>query len=322
MTTQFLLSDLRHDEAPNGLPILKAYGDPLTKGPPWTIGFGSTGPDITEDTVWTEDQAEIALEADVSTLTRQCESAFVWWDTLTPPRQDVLVMMGYQMGFQGLLGFSGMLACIAKGDFVGARNHMLASLWAKQTPSRAEREADQMASGVRAPQSYDTQSAPEPAPAPAPQPKETPMSIVSSALHFVWDHTFAALARSAATTDPTTAQTAITAIQASPAPAAGGSPNSPAGVASGPIAALENDINALVMNFVKSTVDQLPVVGGVAEVTGLDTQAADAAKALLVLGEQHALTFMSSAFSQAHGAVNAVTVPASNGAAAAPQAQG
>lgn len=41
---------------------VKAYPDPGTGGKPWTIGYGSTGPDIGPDTIWTIDQCEKALE--------------------------------------------------------------------------------------------------------------------------------------------------------------------------------------------------------------------------------------------------------------------
>lgn len=38
-----------------------AYPDPATAGAPWTIGWGSTGRDINPSTVWTLNQAEVAL---------------------------------------------------------------------------------------------------------------------------------------------------------------------------------------------------------------------------------------------------------------------
>jgi lysozyme len=40
----------------------KAYPDPGTGGHPWTIGWGSTGPEVTPDTVWTETQAQESLD--------------------------------------------------------------------------------------------------------------------------------------------------------------------------------------------------------------------------------------------------------------------
>ena len=39
-----------------------AYPDPGTKGHPWTIGYGSTGPDIQPGTIWTMAQCEDALD--------------------------------------------------------------------------------------------------------------------------------------------------------------------------------------------------------------------------------------------------------------------
>ena len=40
----------------------KAYPDPGTGGNPWTIGWGSTGPEVTPETVWTQQQAEDSLD--------------------------------------------------------------------------------------------------------------------------------------------------------------------------------------------------------------------------------------------------------------------
>lgn len=37
---------------------IQAYPDPGTGGAPWTIGWGSTGPDIKQGTVWTREQAD------------------------------------------------------------------------------------------------------------------------------------------------------------------------------------------------------------------------------------------------------------------------
>lgn len=45
---------------PNGL--VQAYPDPGTGGVPWTIGYGSTGPGIGPETVWTMQQCEQGLD--------------------------------------------------------------------------------------------------------------------------------------------------------------------------------------------------------------------------------------------------------------------
>ena len=39
-----------------------SYPDPGTKGHPWTIGYGSTGPDIQPGTIWTIKKCEDALD--------------------------------------------------------------------------------------------------------------------------------------------------------------------------------------------------------------------------------------------------------------------
>lgn len=45
---------------PNG--DCAAYPDPGTGAEPWTIGWGSTGPEVKRDTVWTRQQAEESLD--------------------------------------------------------------------------------------------------------------------------------------------------------------------------------------------------------------------------------------------------------------------
>jgi lysozyme len=300
LTTQFLSADTRWFETADGKPKLKSYPDPLTKAEPWTIGFGSTGADIGPYTVWTSEQCYARMTKDLVALNLQC-SHFPWWDQIGDVRQDVFIQMGYQMGFAGLLKFTGTLAAAARGAWETVAADMKLSLWDKETPGRANRLAEQARTGVRVSEPYDTEVT-QPA---LPTTEPTIMSVVSSLFHFVWNHTFAAAARAAATSDPTAAAGGIAVISTLSPPAAGGSPNSPAGVASGPIAALENDLNNMVSAFLKSTIDQIPVVGGLASATGLDVEASDAAKALLVLAEQHALTYLSALFSTAHGAVNA-----------------
>ena len=45
---------------------LEAYPDPGTGGDPWTIGWGSTGPDIEEGTVWTQEEADARFASDIN----------------------------------------------------------------------------------------------------------------------------------------------------------------------------------------------------------------------------------------------------------------
>lgn len=308
MTTKYLATDIAWDEAPSGVPVLKAYGDPLTGAAPWTIGLGSIGPDIGPDTVWTTALAFKRRDDEIRKAIDGLSQLVTVWRQLSDERQDVLVNMAYQMGVQGVMGFKNTLALIAAGQWAEVGKHMRDSLWHRQTPGRAERLAVQMETGVRAPRPYDNTIM---GAVPVSPPKEGIMSVVSSFFNFVFDHTFAANARAAATADPNAVAAGIAAVAATPMPSEG-SVNSPAGVASAPVKAMEDGLNDLVMGFIKTTIDQIPGVGGVAEVTGLDEKAAEAAKAMLVLAEQHALTYLSALFSHGHAAVNAATAP-SNG---------
>lgn len=45
---------------------LTAYPDPKTGGAPWTVGWGATGPGIGPGTVWTQQQADDRLMADIA----------------------------------------------------------------------------------------------------------------------------------------------------------------------------------------------------------------------------------------------------------------
>lgn len=65
-----------------------------------------------------------------------------------PARADVLKSMAYQLGVSGLAAFKNTLGLIAAGNFTDAANAMLDSLWAKQTPVRARRQADVMRQGT------------------------------------------------------------------------------------------------------------------------------------------------------------------------------
>jgi len=66
---------------------------------------------------------------------------------LCVPRQAVLVNMAFQMGIQGVQKFKKTLSLVEMGDYDGAADGMLKSLWAKQTPNRAAEMAQQMRSG-------------------------------------------------------------------------------------------------------------------------------------------------------------------------------
>lgn len=63
-------------------------------------------------------------------------------------RFDVLVEMAFQMGADGLAKFKNTLQAVRDKRWDDAADGMLASLWAKQTPSRAKELAEVMRRGA------------------------------------------------------------------------------------------------------------------------------------------------------------------------------
>jgi lysozyme len=124
-----------------------AYPDPVTKGDPWTIGVGHTGPEVCEGLVWGSQLIDEALTADLTRATMECVEAFDWFLGLNEPRQAVLIGMCFQMGLGGLKGFHRMLAAARDERWATVAEEMRQSHWAKQTPERARRLAAQMETG-------------------------------------------------------------------------------------------------------------------------------------------------------------------------------
>lgn len=126
----------------------KAYPDPLTKGAPWTVGVGHCGPEVHEGLYWGDDKISEVLDADIAHATVECQSSFApWFQHLNEPRQAVLIGMVFQMGIRRTRGFRRALAAMAVGAWETAAAEMLDSTWAKQTPARAKRMADQLLTG-------------------------------------------------------------------------------------------------------------------------------------------------------------------------------
>jgi lysozyme len=124
-----------------------AYPDPLTRGAPWTIGVGHTGPEVHEGLIWNDFQIDAAFALDVGQATEDCRTHFPWFSTLDPTRQAVLVSMVFQMGVHRVAAFANTLACVECGNYAAAADGMRDSVWAHQTPVRVARLAHQMQKG-------------------------------------------------------------------------------------------------------------------------------------------------------------------------------
>jgi len=93
---------------------LRAYPDPATGGEPWTVGYGSTGPDIGPDTVWTQEQAD----ADLAQRLDHVNSIVTQAVRVRMSRQQraAIVSLAYNIGTGAWLQ-STMLKCINDSDY-------------------------------------------------------------------------------------------------------------------------------------------------------------------------------------------------------------
>jgi len=90
--------------------------------------------------------AEILLQDYLKTIQTRLQ-VHEWFNELNTARQHCILEMAYQMGVEGVLDFRNMIGSLKAQDWEGARSHALDSLWAKQTPARAQDVADRLAAG-------------------------------------------------------------------------------------------------------------------------------------------------------------------------------
>lgn len=94
------------------------------------------------------DEITYLLNNDIDDRIEALTRALPWFQDLDDARRGVLLNMAFQLGTEGLLKFENTLALIRDGKYENAAHAMLQSLWAKQTPQRAQRMADQMRTGL------------------------------------------------------------------------------------------------------------------------------------------------------------------------------
>ncbi len=75
----------------------EAYADPGTGGDPWTIGWGATGKGIRKGTVWTQQQCDDRLAADLVRFAREVARALEEAPT-SQAQFDALVSFHYNTG--------------------------------------------------------------------------------------------------------------------------------------------------------------------------------------------------------------------------------
>ena len=99
-----------------------------------TIGHGFT---------WlSEEESLHILKGRVSQLHLKLLDDLDWYGDMPPEVQGVIVEMCFQMGFAGFCKFKKAISNMQDNNWKVAADEMLDSLWAKQTPARANRLAD------------------------------------------------------------------------------------------------------------------------------------------------------------------------------------
>jgi lysozyme len=108
-----------------------------------TIGIGRNLDDVGISRV----EAIEMNDADIYRAAGELDMHLNWWQQLDPVRQRVMLNMCFNLGIDKLIGFKNTLAKIKSGDYQGAADGMLQSLWARQVGDRAKRLAELMRRG-------------------------------------------------------------------------------------------------------------------------------------------------------------------------------
>jgi lysozyme len=139
---------LLRDEAKKLFVYDDATGEPLKpgmtlKGHP-TIGIGRA----LDTHGISSAEADYLVTSDIYQVEQEAEKAFPWYPALTDERKAVILSMLFQLGLAGVQGFHEFLLAVEHQNWARAASEMVNSLWARETPARAKRLADQMETGV------------------------------------------------------------------------------------------------------------------------------------------------------------------------------
>ena len=94
-----------------------------------------------------ERKAFLWLNRTIEGIEQQLNDKIDFFKKLDESRQDVLIAMAYQQGVDGVMKYKNTLLAMRHGDYELAAINMLNSKWARQTPARAKRLAEQMKNG-------------------------------------------------------------------------------------------------------------------------------------------------------------------------------
>ena len=128
-----LIIDLIDDEGE----VLHAYRDHLGY---LTIGVGHLI-DKRKDGQISQEASRFILSEDIDDRIKRLNEELPWFSSLSEVRQRAFLNMSFQLGVAGFLEFKNTLEFAKNGDWENVYNGCLNSLWAEQTPDRAERIA-------------------------------------------------------------------------------------------------------------------------------------------------------------------------------------
>ena len=89
------------------------------------------------------------LEQQCANIERELINKILWWSKLSYVRQAVFINMSYNLGVNGMLGFTKMMSAASVGRYTDAAIEMLNSRWATQVKGRSIELAYMMHSGLR-----------------------------------------------------------------------------------------------------------------------------------------------------------------------------
>jgi lysozyme len=108
----------------------KAYED--------TVGTVSIGVGRNLDDVGLSDEEIMyLLNNDIIRCDKELINCFPWYSQLSRVRQEVMLMLCFNLGLTRLRKFVKALSCMESGEFSLAADHFLDSKWAKQVGNRA-----------------------------------------------------------------------------------------------------------------------------------------------------------------------------------------
>lgn len=124
--------------------FIQAYPDPATGGKPWTIGYGSTGPDVSKGIVWTRAQCEARLLSDLTERFGPAVDKLCKGVPVNANQKAAMVSFCYNLG-EGRLEESTLLRKFRDGNIAGAGDEFLKWIYANRKPMKGlirRREAE------------------------------------------------------------------------------------------------------------------------------------------------------------------------------------